>query len=77
VEDRSDHAGGTVQDTIVEVGSNQRSWTVLPADQVAEIRSTRVRAIPITPQATITGSVVVPVDLPHTCAAAHQAAFGD
>ncbi|SFQ22520.1 MULTISPECIES: LysR family transcriptional regulator [Actinomadura] len=68
---------GTVQDTIVEVGSNPRSWTVLPADQVAEIRSARVRAIPFTPQLTTTGSVVVPVDLPHTCAAAHQTAFGD
>jgi hypothetical protein len=31
---------GTLQDTIVEVGSDPRSWTVLPADQVAEIRST-------------------------------------
>ena len=77
VEARSGRPAGTVQDTIVEVGSNPRSWTVLPADQVAEIRSTRVWAIPITPKTTITGSVVVPVDLPHTCAAAHQAALGD
>ncbi|NJP92526.1 LysR family transcriptional regulator [Nonomuraea sp. FMUSA5-5] len=67
----------TAQDTIVEVGFNPRSWTALPAGQVAEIRSTRVRAIPFTPQTTITGGVVVPLDLPHTCAAAHQAAFGD
>ncbi len=68
---------GTVQDTIVEVGSDPNTWTVLPADQVAEIRSTRVRAIPLTPRTTITGSVVVQVDLPLTCATAHQAAFGD
>jgi DNA-binding transcriptional LysR family regulator len=77
VEARVGRLAGTVQDTIVEVGFNPRSWTVLPGDQVAEIRSTRVRAIPFAPQTTITGSVVVPVDLPHTCAAAHQAAFGD
>ncbi|MFC7585678.1 LysR family transcriptional regulator [Nonomuraea antimicrobica] len=77
VETRVGRLAGTVQDTIVEVGFNPRSWTVLPGDQVAEIRSTRVRAIPFTPQTTITGSVVVPVDLPHTCVAAHQAAFGD
>ncbi|SDM57549.1 LysR family transcriptional regulator [Nonomuraea jiangxiensis] len=76
-ETRVGRLAGTVQDTIVEVGFNPRSWTVLPGDQVAEIRSTRVRAIPFTPQTTITGSVVVPVDLPHTCVAAHQAAFGD
>ncbi|MFE9107866.1 LysR family transcriptional regulator [Actinomadura geliboluensis] len=77
VETRVDRVAGTVQDTIVEVGSNPRSWTVLPGDQVAEIRSTRVRVIPFAPQTTITGSVVVPVDLSRTCAAAHQAAFGD
>ncbi|GAB3168347.1 hypothetical protein GCM10027258_94920 [Amycolatopsis stemonae] len=44
---------GTLQETIVEVGSEPRSWTVLPADQVAEIRSTRVRAIPLEPPVTI------------------------
>ncbi|MEW2353426.1 LysR family transcriptional regulator [Spirillospora sp. NPDC029432] len=77
VEARAGRLAGTVQDTLVEVGANPRSWTVLPGDQVAEIRSARVRAIPFAPQTTITGSVVVPVDLPHTCAGAHQAAFGD
>ncbi|WP_304485934.1 hypothetical protein [Amycolatopsis sp. CA-128772] len=67
---------GMVQDTIVEVGSDPRSWTVLAADQVAEIRSARVRAIPLEPRTTVTGSVVVPDDLPDTCAAAHRSAFG-
>ncbi|WP_027935043.1 LysR family transcriptional regulator [Amycolatopsis thermoflava] len=71
------HRAGTVHDTIVEVGSDPRSWTVLPADQVIEIRSTRVRAIPLEPRTTITGSVVVPGDLPCACAAAHVTAFGD
>ncbi|MGI5133022.1 LysR family transcriptional regulator [Pseudonocardia sp. CA-107938] len=74
---RPAHRRGTVHDTIVEVGSDQRSWTVLPADQAAEIRSTRVRVIPLEPQMTITGSVVVSTDLPCACAAAHVAAFGD
>ncbi|GLY43127.1 LysR family transcriptional regulator [Amycolatopsis sp. NBRC 101858] len=74
---RPGRPAGTVQDTIVEVGADPRAWTVLPADQVAEIRSTRVRAIPLAPRTTITGSVVVPDDLPPTCAAAHRAAFGD
>ncbi|MGW3963726.1 LysR family transcriptional regulator [Amycolatopsis sp. NPDC005003] len=71
------HRASTVGDTIVEVGSDPRSWTVLPADQVAELRSTRVRAIPLEPSATITGSVVVPEELPSRCAVAHRAAFGD
>ncbi|MFJ7217789.1 LysR family transcriptional regulator [Amycolatopsis sp. NPDC098790] len=74
---RPDRPAGTVPDTIVEVGSDPRTWAVLPADQVAEIRSTRVRAVPLAPRTTITGSVVVPNDLPHTCAAATRAAFGD
>ncbi|GAA1727528.1 LysR family transcriptional regulator [Nonomuraea bangladeshensis] len=77
IDTRVGRLAGTVQDTIVEVGLNPRSWTVLPGDQVAEIRSTRVRAIPFAPRTTITGSVVVPMDLPAACAAAHQAAFGD
>ncbi|MEV6448990.1 LysR family transcriptional regulator [Amycolatopsis sp. NPDC051716] len=56
---RAGRPTGTLQDTIVEVGSEPRSWTVLPADQVAEIRSTRVRSIPLEPALTIAGSVVV------------------
>jgi hypothetical protein len=50
---------------------------MLPADRVADIRSTRVRAIPLEPRTTITGSVVVSEDLPRACAAGHVAAFGD
>ncbi|MET8995719.1 LysR family transcriptional regulator [Amycolatopsis sp. NPDC004169] len=69
------HRAGTVADTLVEVGSDPRSWTVLPADQVAELRPGRVRAIPLEPATTITGSVVVPDDLPPPCVAAHRAAF--
>ncbi|MFG1643980.1 LysR family transcriptional regulator [Amycolatopsis sp. NPDC049252] len=68
---------GTTQDTIVEVGSDPGSWAVLPADQVAEISSTRVSAIPLKPAMTITGSVVIPADLPTECAAAHVEAFRD
>ncbi|VVJ22080.1 Uncharacterised protein [Amycolatopsis camponoti] len=74
---RPGRPAGTVPDTIVEVGSDPRAWMVLPAGQVTEISSTRVRAIPLAPRTTITGSVVVPDDLPHTCAAATRAAFGD
>ncbi|MBW4721353.1 LysR family transcriptional regulator [Saccharothrix obliqua] len=74
---RPGRRAGTAQDTIVEVGSDPHSWTALPADQVAEIRSTRVRAIPLVPRTTIIGSVAVPDDHPPTCMAAHQAAFGD
>jgi DNA-binding transcriptional LysR family regulator len=74
---RPDHRAGTIQDTIVEVGSDPRTWTALPTDQVAEIRSTRVRAIPLAPHTTIIGSIAVPDALPPPCMTAHRAAFGD
>ncbi|MET1071167.1 MAG: LysR family transcriptional regulator, partial [Umezawaea sp.] len=77
VRPRLGRPAGTLQDTVVEVGSDPRSWAVLPADQAAELGSTRVRAIPLKPPIGITGSVVVPDDLPHRCATAHVAAFGD
>ncbi|MGW5721597.1 LysR substrate-binding domain-containing protein [Amycolatopsis sp. NPDC003865] len=68
---------GTIQDTVVEVGSDPRSWTVLPADQIAETRSTRVRAIPFAPSITIAGSVVVSEDTASRAAACAVAAFRD
>jgi len=68
---------GTLQDTIVEVGSEPRSWTVLPADQAAEIRSTRVRPIPIEPAITIGGSVVVAAENAGGAAECAVAAFRD
>jgi DNA-binding transcriptional LysR family regulator len=74
---RSGRPTGTLQDTIVEVGSEPRSWTVLPADQVAEIRSTRVRAIPLEPAITIAGSLVVAAENAGNAAECAVAAFRD
>ncbi|OXM69326.1 LysR family transcriptional regulator [Amycolatopsis vastitatis] len=74
---RAGRPTGTLQDTIVEVGSEPRSWTVLPADQVAEIRSTRVRAIPLDPAVTIAGSVVVAAENATGAAECAVAAFRD
>ncbi|WP_410590460.1 LysR family transcriptional regulator [Amycolatopsis sp. lyj-23] len=66
---------GTLQDTIVEVGSEPRTWTVLSTDQVAEIRSTRVRAIPLEPEITIAGSIVVAESTEGSAAECAVAAF--
>ncbi|MFD2414751.1 LysR family transcriptional regulator [Amycolatopsis pigmentata] len=74
---RAGRPTGTLQDTIVEVGSDPRSWTVLGADQVAEIRSTRVRCIPLKPGVTIAGSVVVATDNANSAAECAVAAFRD
>ncbi|MGC7097709.1 LysR family transcriptional regulator [Amycolatopsis lurida] len=69
---------GTVQDTIVEIGSDPRSWAVMPAADVAAIGSTRVRSLPLTPPITITGNLLTPDDeLPRQCASAVIAAFQD
>lgn len=51
---------GATRDTVVEIGSDPHSWTVLPADQITEIGATRVAAIPFDPPLTITGTVLVP-----------------
>ncbi|MEU5263778.1 LysR family transcriptional regulator [Amycolatopsis sp. NPDC021455] len=74
---RAGRPTGTLQDTIVEVGSEPRSWTVLPADQVAEIRSTRVRAIPLEPAITIAGSLVVATENAGNAAECAVTAFRD
>lgn len=77
VHPRLGRPAGTTQDTIVEVGSDPHSWAVLPAGQLAEAGSTRVRTIPLDPPITITGSVVVPGDTPSHAAACAVAAFRD
>ncbi|RSM87385.1 LysR family transcriptional regulator [Kibdelosporangium aridum] len=74
---RAGRPTGTLQDTIVEVGSDPQSWTVLPADQAAEIRSTRVRSIPLEPAITIAGSIVVAAANAGSAAECVVAAFRD
>jgi DNA-binding transcriptional LysR family regulator len=68
---------GTTQDTIVEVGSDPRSWAVLPADQIAETGSTRVRTVRLDPPVTITGTVVAPEGTPSHAAECAVTAFRD
>ncbi|MGW5729236.1 LysR family transcriptional regulator [Nocardia beijingensis] len=71
---------GTIQDAVVEVGSDAHSWALLPADQIAEADSVRVRALPITPAIAITGSVITAEEISDhaSCTVACAvAAFGD
>jgi hypothetical protein len=75
VSPRFGRPAGTIQDTIVEVGSDVLSWAVLPAGQLAGGQSARVRAIPLDPPVTITGSVVVRDDVADDCARPAVAAF--
>jgi hypothetical protein len=67
---------GAARDTVIEIGSDPRSWTVLPADQITEIGATRVAAISFEPPLTITGSVLVPERGPGHAARCAAPAFG-
>lgn len=71
---------GTIQDAVVEIGSDPHSWALLPADQVAETDSPRVRILPLDPPIAITGSVVTaehPSDQATCTYACAVAAFSD
>ncbi|MFI5536398.1 LysR family transcriptional regulator [Nocardia sp. NPDC051900] len=71
---------GTTQDAVVEIGSDPHSWALLPADQIAETDSLRVRVLPVTPPIAITGSVITLEQLSDhaSCTVACAvAAFGD
>ncbi len=68
---------GTVQDTVIEVGSDPRSWALLPAEQIAATGATRVRSIPLGPPIAIGGSVILPEDITQFCAEVIADAFRD
>lgn len=68
---------GTVQDTLVEVGSDRRSWALPPAEQVAGAGATRVRVLPLDPPLALPGTLVAPDRTPDDWVAAFVAAFGD
>jgi hypothetical protein len=69
---------GTVQNTMVELGTDPDSWALFPAELAASAESTRVRAIPFAPPITVTGNVVVPDDgTPDYCVETTVAAFRD
>jgi hypothetical protein len=69
---------GTVQNTMVELGTDPNSWALLPADLAASAETTRVRAIPFDPPITITGNVVLPdTATPPHCVESTVAAFRD
>jgi DNA-binding transcriptional LysR family regulator len=68
---------GTTQDTVVEVGSDPRSWALLSADQLAEVDSRRVRAVPLDSPITVTGNVVTVDNHPTNAANCAALAFRD
>lgn len=68
---------GTTQDTVVEVGSDPHSWALLPAEQVALARSTRVRSMPLDPPVDLIGYVVTRDDMPAECVRRSLTAFRD
>lgn len=67
----------TVQDAVIEIGSDTASWALLPAEQVAATGSTRVCSIPLDPPLAVTGNVIIRDDLPEHCVTAIVGAFRD
>jgi DNA-binding transcriptional LysR family regulator len=68
-------AGG-VENTLVEVGADPGTWSLLPASMTAVAAgATSVRFVPLDPPLEITGNVVAPAASP--CAQALTAAFRD
>jgi DNA-binding transcriptional LysR family regulator len=66
---------GSVQDALIEIGTDPRTWTLLPADAVTHAGATRVRAIPLDPPVSITGSVVTAGNVSDSCVRGVVAAF--
>ncbi|MDQ0376134.1 LysR family transcriptional regulator [Amycolatopsis thermophila] len=52
----------STQATVVEVGADAGTWAVLPAEQLADAPSTRVRVIPFDPPLTVAGQVITRAD---------------
>ncbi|WP_033291947.1 LysR family transcriptional regulator [Amycolatopsis jejuensis] len=68
---------GTVEDTLVELGTTPDTWALLPVDQVTTT-STRVRSLPLDPPLEIAGAVLIPADHDsHGCTALVATAFRD
>ncbi|MDR7275449.1 LysR family transcriptional regulator [Catenuloplanes atrovinosus] len=68
---------GDPVNVLFEVGSAPHTWTVLPAEHLANTRSTRIRAVPLDPPMTINGYVVASPAMPAPCMRTLTTAFAD
>ncbi|WAL68761.1 LysR family transcriptional regulator [Amycolatopsis cynarae] len=50
---------GTIENTLIELGTDPRSWSILPADLIPRALSARVHAIPVAPEVTVTGNLLI------------------
>ncbi len=77
VRPRLGRPAGSAEDTVVEVGGDPTTWTLLPAGRAARVGSCRVREIGLAPAVAVTGWVVAPPGFAVSCTQAVVAAFGD
>ncbi|MDP9793971.1 DNA-binding transcriptional LysR family regulator [Catenuloplanes nepalensis] len=68
---------GDPVNVLFEVGSDPRTWTVLPAEHLAAARTARIRTLPLDPPAMIDGYVVTAPATPPPCVRSFVAAFAD
>lgn len=67
---------GDLVSVLFEIGSGDRAWTVLPAEQLGA-ETPRLRQLPLDPPLTVDGHVVTSLATPAACLASYVAAFGD
>lgn len=68
---------GDLLNVLFEVGRDPAGWTLMPAEQLAGVRSDRVLSLPLDPPVTIDGHVVTSLATPESCVASYVAAFAD
>jgi DNA-binding transcriptional LysR family regulator len=69
---------GSIPDTMVELGADPHSWSLLPAELITDSSASRVREIPLDPPITISGNVLTARgDVPQRCVETTVAAFRD
>ncbi|RZQ62867.1 LysR family transcriptional regulator [Amycolatopsis suaedae] len=66
---------GTIGSTLVEVGADRWSWTLLPAGEVARAGLSSVVGVPLDPEVTVPGSLVYRDDMSEACVSALTRAF--
>lgn len=77
VRPRPGRPAGSVEDTVVEVGADPDTWTLLPAGRARRAGSCRVTEVALDPAVPVTGWLAAPPGFPESCTRAVVAAFGD
>ncbi|MER6571673.1 LysR family transcriptional regulator [Streptomyces sp. NPDC001093] len=68
---------GDILNVLFEVGQDPGGWTLMPAEQLAGVRTQRLVQLPLDPSATVDCHIVTSLATPRPCVASYVAAFAD